>query len=97
MCHEVEARANNCENKASLWTDFKNSFAWLTGMKKLIFDYNNFFGSSYFLTCFSDLKDQKRAGAKKGLPRLALPDSDKEDKSAHVKCYIYQKWTNESW
>ena len=27
----------------------------------------------------------------KGLPRLALPDSDKEDKSAHVKCYIYQK------
>ena len=45
--------------------DFKNSFAWLTGMKKLIFNYNNFFGSGYFLTCFSDLMDQKRAGAKK--------------------------------
>ncbi len=49
MCHEVEAQANNCENKASLWTDFKNSFAWLTGMKKLIFQYCNFFGFDHFL------------------------------------------------
>ena len=32
--------------------DFKNSFAWLIYMKKLIFDYNNFFGSGYFLTYF---------------------------------------------
>ena len=48
MCHEVEARANNCENKASLWTYFKNSFLWLTGMKKLIFDFHNFFGSGHF-------------------------------------------------
>ena len=38
---------------------------WLTGTKKLIFDYNNFFGSGYFLTYFSDLMDQKMAGAKK--------------------------------
>ena len=45
--------------------DFKTSFAWLTGIKKSIFDYNNTFGSGYFLTCFSDLMDQKRAGAKK--------------------------------
>ena len=50
MCHEVEAQANNCKNKASLWTDFKYSFAWLTGMKKLIFDYNNCFGLSHSLT-----------------------------------------------
>ena len=33
----------------------------------------------------------------KGFPRLALMDSDKWDKSAHVKCYICQKWTNELW
>ena len=49
MCTEVEARANNCENKASLWTNYKNSFAWLTSMKKLIFGYNKFFGSGHFL------------------------------------------------
>ena len=45
--------------------DFKNPFEGLTGMKKLIFDFNNFFGTGYFLTCFSDLVDQKRAGSKK--------------------------------
>ena len=45
--------------------DIKSSFAWLTGMKKLIFDYSNFFGSGYFLTFFPDLMDQKMAGAKK--------------------------------
>ena len=50
MCNEVEARANNFEIKAYLWTDFKNSFAWLTSMKKLNFDKNNFFGSGHFLT-----------------------------------------------
>ena len=33
--------------------DFKNSFAWLTDMKKLIFQYNNFFGSGHFLVYFS--------------------------------------------
>ena len=42
--------ANNCENKASIWIYLKNSFAWLTGMKKLIFNYNNFFGLGHFLT-----------------------------------------------
>ena len=45
--------------------DFKNFFAWLMGMKKLIFHYNNFFGPGWFLTIFSDLMDQKMAGAKK--------------------------------
>ena len=34
------------------WIDFKNSFAWLTCMKKPFFYSNNFFGSSYFLTFF---------------------------------------------
>ena len=29
--------AYNCENKVSLLIYFKNSFAWLMGMKKLIF------------------------------------------------------------
>ena len=45
--------------------DFKNFFAWLMGMKKLIFHYYNFFGSGWFLTFFPDLMDQKMAGAKK--------------------------------
>ena len=40
---QVEAQANNCENKASALKYFKNSFAWLTGMKNLIFDFINFF------------------------------------------------------
>ena len=45
----IKGLANNCQNKTSLWTDFKNSFSWLTGMKKLIFGINNFFGSGHFL------------------------------------------------
>ena len=28
--------------------DLKNSFAWLMGMKKLIFDFIDFFGSGHF-------------------------------------------------
>ena len=43
MYTDVEAQANNFENKASVWRNFKNSFTWLTGMKKVIFDFNNFF------------------------------------------------------
>ena len=38
--------------KAPVLIYFKNSFAWLTGMKKLIFGYNNFFGLGHFLTHF---------------------------------------------
>ena len=45
--------------------DFKNYFAWLMGMKKLIFYRNNFLGSSYFFLLFSDLMDQKMARANK--------------------------------
>ena len=44
--------AYNCENKASVLIYFQNSFVWLTGMKKLIFGYNNFFGLGHFLTHF---------------------------------------------
>ena len=45
----IKGLANNCQNKTSLWTDFKNFLAWLTGMKKLIFGINNFFGYGHFL------------------------------------------------
>ena len=48
MCTEVKAQTYNCENKASVRTNFKNSFTWLTGMKNLIFYANNFFGSGHF-------------------------------------------------
>ena len=61
----LEALENFYEITAPVWMDFKNSFPWLTGMKKLIFDYNNFFGSGYFLTFCSDLMDQKMAGVNK--------------------------------
>ena len=45
----IKPPADNCENKASLWRNFKNSFAWLIGMKKVIFGFNNFLGSGHFL------------------------------------------------
>ena len=45
--------------------DFKNFFAWLMGMKKLIFYLNNFFGSSHFLIHQILTKGQKSAGSKK--------------------------------
>ena len=35
------------------------------GVKKLIFDYNNFFGSGHISIIFSDLIDQKMVWAKK--------------------------------
>ena len=61
----IKVLENNCENKASLWTDFKNSFAWLTGMKNMIFHTYNFFCSGHFLI-FDFLKnDQKMARTKK--------------------------------
>ena len=44
--------------------DFKNSFAWLTGMKKLIFYYYNFSGSGPFLIHQIWKTGQKIAGAK---------------------------------
>ena len=61
----IKVLENKCENKASLWTDFKNSFAWLTGMKNMIFRFYNFFCSGHFLIIFRKIKDQKMTGAKK--------------------------------
>ena len=61
----IKVLENKCENKASLWTDFKNSFAGLTGMKNMIFHFYNFFCSGHFLIIFPKVKDQKMTGAKK--------------------------------
>ena len=61
----IKGLENNCQNKTSLWTDFKNSFAWLTGMKKLIFGINNFFGSGHFLIYFFWKKWSKNDRSKK--------------------------------
>ena len=44
---------------------FQKVFAWLTGMKKQIFLYFEFFCSGHFLVIFLDVMDQKMAGAKK--------------------------------
>ena len=43
-----KAPAKNYENRARVCMDIKNNLAWLTGIKKLIFHSNNFFGSSHF-------------------------------------------------
>ena len=59
QCEQFEVQENSSGNKASAWTNFKNSFAWLTGMKQLIFYFNKFFCSGQFLVIFSDLMDQK--------------------------------------
>ena len=48
-----------------MWTDIKYSFTWLTGMKKLIFYVNNFFGSGHFFDPWYLNKDQKMAGTEK--------------------------------
>ena len=48
QCEQFEVQENIFKNKASVWTNFKNFFAWLTGMKKLIFYYYEFFGSGHF-------------------------------------------------
>ena len=48
-----------------MWSDIKYSFTWLTGMKKLIFYVNNFFGSGHFFDPSLMKKDQKKAGTKK--------------------------------
>ena len=43
--------------------DFKNSFAWLKAVKKLIFDYDKFFGSGHVSIFFSDLMDRNMVQA----------------------------------
>ena len=65
QCEQFEVQENSSENKASAWTNFKNSFAWLTGMKQLIFYFNKFFCSGQFLVIFSDLMDQKNGRSQK--------------------------------
>ena len=50
---------------APVWMDFKNSFAWLTGMKKEIFYQNKFFWFQPFFDPSDLKKGQKIAGAKK--------------------------------
>ena len=65
MSMQVEALANSRENKAAALMDFKNSFAWLTGMENLIFDFNIFFWSGHFLNSDILKIDQKMTGAKK--------------------------------
>ena len=50
---------NSSGKKAFIWMDFKNSFVWLSGMEKLIFNFNEFFGSLHFLVFFQDLMDRK--------------------------------------
>ena len=47
--------------------DFKNYLTWLTGIKELIFHFNNFFGSGHFLIISSELIDSKIAGSKKAV------------------------------
>ena len=52
---------------------FKHSFAWLTSMKKLIFDYGNFFGLGHFLIHEIKKIGQKMTGAKKSkVPKITL-------------------------
>ena len=63
----LEALEKGSKITTPVWMDFKNSFAWLTGMKKLIFGYNNFFRSSYFSIHEILKMDQKMTGAKKGI------------------------------
>ena len=48
QCEQFEVQENISENKASVCTNFKNFFVLLTGMKKLIFYYYEFFGSGHF-------------------------------------------------
>ena len=56
--------ARNCKNTRQVWIDIKYFFTWLTGMKKLIFYVNNFFGSGHFFNPWYLKKDQKMAGTK---------------------------------
>ena len=64
-CQPFKAPAKNYENRVGVCMDFKNYLAWLTGIKKLIFHFNNFFGSGHFSIHEFWKNDQKMAGAKK--------------------------------
>ena len=45
----LEAQEKGYKITAPVWMDYKNSFAWLTGVKNSIFYHNNFFASRHFL------------------------------------------------
>ena len=51
--------------KPTVWTDFKNSVTWLTGMKKMIFSILTFLAPVIFWSFFKDISDQKMTKAKK--------------------------------
>ena len=53
------------KNKASVWIDFKNSFAWFTGMNQIICYISHFFCSGPFLVLFEDLMDRKNGRSQK--------------------------------
>ena len=57
----LEALAKSYKNTILMWTDFQNSLTWLTGMKKLIFYSNNFFGSGQFFDPWN-LKNRSENG-----------------------------------
>ena len=61
----AEASKNSHKNKSTAWTDFQNFFAWLTGMKKMIFYFSDFFGSGHFLVIFLDIMGQKNDRSQK--------------------------------
>ena len=66
---------------------FQKFLCIIDGHEKLIF-YTNFFGSGYFLTFFSDLMDQKMAGAKK--KKIFMPVNYTKEflKSIHIGIVI---------
>ena len=64
QCEQFEVQENSSENKASVWTNFKNFFAWLTGMKKLIFYFYKFLAPAIILIHQNLKNDQKMTRAK---------------------------------
>ena len=61
----IKVLENNCENKASLWTDFKNSFTWLMGMTNMNFGFINFFAPAISWSFFQKSKIKKWLEQKK--------------------------------
>ena len=61
----LEALENSSENTSTHDTNGFQKFLCIVDMKKLMFYYTNFFGSSLFVNFLSDVVDQKRAESKK--------------------------------
>ena len=68
--------------------DFKNSFAWLIYMEKLIFDYNNFFGPGYFLTYFFR-SEPSTSGLEKTAPPGELEFSSRSNQKNNRKLLMF--------